>query len=42
LRVAPELRMIAYGLCLLALVFWFKNGLAPLINRFWNAIGGSK
>ena len=27
LRVAPEVRMIAYGLCLLALVFWFPKGL---------------
>ncbi|NTG89147.1 branched-chain amino acid ABC transporter permease [Agrobacterium rhizogenes] len=42
LRVTPELRMIAYGLCLLVLVFWFKKGFAPLINRFWNAIGGAK
>jgi branched-chain amino acid transport system permease protein len=42
LRVAPEVRMIAYGFCLLVLVFWFKKGFAPLINRFWNAIGGSK
>jgi len=42
LRVAPELRMIAYGFCLLVLVFWFKNGFAPLINRFWNAVGGAK
>lgn len=42
LRVAPELRMIIYGLCLLALVFWFKKGFAPIINRVWNAIGGAK
>ncbi|KPF41440.1 branched-chain amino acid ABC transporter permease [Rhizobium sp. AAP43] len=42
LRIAPELRMIVYGCCLLVLVFWFKNGCAPLINRFWNAIGGAK
>lgn len=42
LRVTPELRMIAYGLCLLVLVFWFKKGFAPLINRFWNVIGGVK
>ncbi|MGV1837975.1 branched-chain amino acid ABC transporter permease [Rhizobium rhizogenes] len=42
LRVTPELRMIAYGLCLLVLVFWFKKGFAPLINRFWSAIGGAK
>lgn len=42
LRVAPELRMIAYGLCLLVLVFRFKQGFAPVINRVWNAIGGAK
>lgn len=42
LRVAPELRMIAYGFCLLVLVFWIKNGCAPLINRFWMTIGGTK
>ncbi len=42
LRVAPELRMIAYGLCLLALVFWFRKGFAPLINRGWAFIGGGK
>jgi branched-chain amino acid transport system permease protein len=42
LRVTPELRMIAYGLCLLVLVFWFKKGCAPLLNRFWNLIGGTK
>ncbi|ANK85621.1 MULTISPECIES: branched-chain amino acid ABC transporter permease [unclassified Rhizobium] len=42
LRVAPELRMIVYGLCLLVLVFWFRKGFAPLINRFWGAIGGAK
>src|SRR5204862_269296 len=35
LRIAPEVRMIAYGLCLLALVFWFPKGFAPLIDRFW-------
>lgn len=42
LRVAPEIRMIAYGVCLLLLVFFFKRGLAPIINRVWDAIGGSK
>nr|WP_249158583.1 branched-chain amino acid ABC transporter permease [Bradyrhizobium jicamae] len=36
LRVAPELRMIAYGFFLLALVFYFPNGFAPLIGRFWS------
>ena len=36
LRIAPELRMIAYGLCLLGLVFWFPSGFAPIINRFWS------
>ena len=33
LRVAPELRMIAYGFFLLGLVFWFPSGFAPLIGR---------
>jgi branched-chain amino acid transport system permease protein len=42
LRVAPEVRMIAYGLCLLALVFWFPKGFAPLINRFWSFLGERK
>ena len=28
--------MIIYGLCLLALVFLFPKGLAPLIDRFWS------
>ena len=36
LRVAPEVRMIAYGLCCSALVFWFPKGFAPLIDRFWH------
>lgn len=40
LRIAPELRMIAYGFCLLALVFWFPKGFAPLTDRFWTFIGG--
>ena len=38
LRVAPELRMIAYGLSLLGLVFWFPRGLAPLIGRLWSLL----
>jgi branched-chain amino acid transport system permease protein len=42
LRVAPEVRMIAYGLCLLALVFWFPKGFAPLIDRFWSFLGGRR
>ena len=42
LRVAPEVRMIAYGLCLLALVFWFPKGFAPLIDRFWSFLGERK
>ncbi|EJT02392.1 branched-chain amino acid ABC transporter permease [Rhizobium sp. CCGE 510] len=42
LRVTPELRMIAYGLCLLVLVFWFKKGFAPVINRLWDSIGSTK
>jgi branched-chain amino acid transport system permease protein len=39
LRITPELRMILYGMCLLALVFWFRNGLAPLVNKFWDRMG---
>jgi branched-chain amino acid transport system permease protein len=42
LRVAPELRMIAYGLCLLALVFWFPRGFAPFLTRAWALIGGRR
>ena len=42
LRVTPELRMIAYGLCLLGLVFWFPKGFAPLIDRFWTFLGGRR
>ncbi len=42
LRIAPELRMIAYGLCLIALVFWFPKGLAPILNRFWTVLGARK
>jgi branched-chain amino acid transport system permease protein len=42
LRVAPEIRMIAYGLCLLGLVFWFPKGFAPLIGRFWSWLEGRK
>jgi ABC-type branched-subunit amino acid transport system permease subunit len=38
LRVAPELRMIAYGLLLLGLVFWFPSGFSPLIGRFWSIL----
>lgn len=33
LRVTPELRMIAYGCCLVALVFFFPKGFTPLIER---------
>ncbi len=40
LRVAPELRMIAYGLCLLVLVFRFPQGFAPFLNRVWDRVGG--
>lgn len=40
LRVAPELRMIAYGLCLLILVFRFPQGFAPFLSRVWNRAGG--
>ncbi len=38
LRIAPAVRMILYGLCLLVLVFWFPKGFAPLIERFWAAL----
>lgn len=40
LRVAPELRMIAYGLCLLLLVFRFPQGFAPILMRVWDRAGG--
>lgn len=40
LRVAPELRMIAYGLCLLVLVFRFPQGFAPILMRIWDWAGG--
>lgn len=40
LRVAPELRMIAYGLCLLILVFRFPQGFAPFLGRIWDRAGG--
>lgn len=40
LRVAPELRMIAYGLCLLILVFRFPLGFAPYLNRIWDRASG--
>jgi branched-chain amino acid transport system permease protein len=33
LRIAPELRMILYGVLLLVLVFRFPNGLGPLLLR---------
>jgi branched-chain amino acid transport system permease protein len=33
LRIAPELRMIIYGFVLLALVFMFPQGIAPLVER---------
>lgn len=42
LRVAPELRMIAYGLCLLILVFRFPRGFAPFLQRVWDWAGGVK
>jgi branched-chain amino acid transport system permease protein len=34
-RIAPEFRMIMYGLVLIALVFWFPTGLAPLLDRMF-------
>lgn len=40
LRVAPELRMIAYGLCLLLLVFRFPQGFAPWLQKLWDRAGG--
>ncbi len=30
------------GLCLLVLVFWFKEGFAARHQRFWDMIGGAK
>jgi branched-chain amino acid transport system permease protein len=33
LRIAPELRMIIYGVVLLLLVFMFPQGLAPLLEK---------
>ncbi|MCB1972351.1 MAG: branched-chain amino acid ABC transporter permease [Geminicoccaceae bacterium] len=36
LRIAPEIRMILYGLCLLVLVFWFPKGFSSLIEWFWS------
>lgn len=33
LRIAPELRMILYGLVLLLLVFVFPQGISPLVER---------
>ncbi|WP_226627875.1 branched-chain amino acid ABC transporter permease [Alloyangia pacifica] len=40
LRIAPELRMIAYGACLLLLVFRFPQGFAPYLSKLWDRIGG--
>jgi branched-chain amino acid transport system permease protein len=42
LRVAPELRMIAYGLCLLVIVFWFPKGFVPVVDRLWAFLGGRR
>ena len=42
LRVAPELRMILYGVCLLSLVFWFPKGLEPLLARLFGPLSTSK
>lgn len=33
LRIAPELRMIIYGFVLLALIFVFPRGVAPILER---------
>lgn len=40
LRVAPEWRMIVYGLCLLVIVFRFPKGFAPILSRIWDRAGG--
>lgn len=42
LRVAPELRMILYGACLLLLVFVFPKGLEPLLARVLGPLASSK
>jgi branched-chain amino acid transport system permease protein len=42
LRVAPEIRMIAYGICLLLIVFKFPKGFAPVIDKVWLALGGQR
>ena len=42
LRIAPEMRMIFYGLCLLVLVFRFPKGFAPLITRAWTFLGAGR
>ncbi len=42
LRVAPEIRMIAYGICLLLIVFKFPKGFAPVIDKVWSALGGQR
>jgi len=38
LRITPELRMVLYGFVLLALVFLFPQGLAPLLERAMDAL----
>lgn len=38
LRVTPELRMVLYGAVLLVLVFIFPQGMAPLFERFADAL----
>jgi branched-chain amino acid transport system permease protein len=38
LRVTPELRMVLYGVVLLVLVFVFPQGMAPLVERWTEAL----
>lgn len=40
LRITPELRMTLFGLCLIALVFWFPKGFGPVLTRIWALLEG--
>jgi len=42
LRIAPELRMVMYGACLLLLVFWFPKGLEPMLARVLGPLASSR
>jgi branched-chain amino acid transport system permease protein len=42
LRVAPELRMVLYGVCLLALVFRFPKGIEPFLARLFGPLSTSR